>query len=535
MRLTREHWVRRSGAASLLMVLTGVYCPLTSAEATGVKYSKVRISLHSREDVRSLQQVGLYFDHIRFNRDSFDVVMSEHELELLRHTGRSYEILIDDMAADYRQRATLPAAKRAVLEQTIQEEYPVRGLRLGSMGGMYTFDEVVAALDSMQLLYPHLISTKQSIGQSYEGRPIWMVKISDFPDLDEAEPEILYTALHHANEPMSLMVVLYFMYYLLEQYGQDQEVTSLVDDRELYFVPVVNPDGYVYGEELDPEGGRGWRGNRNLSVSQYGVDLNRNYGFGWAGEGIGSRGDAPFSEPETQAMRDFCIGREFKLALNYHDFIEGLLLHPWGYNSSIVHTPDSTTYRELGAKMTALNGYPHGPVVELIYEAPGYHDDWMYGEQEVKGKILAMTPEVGAGFWPRPDSIFVFAHRMLHMNLVMAQGPGVIHPGISSGIERSESNILPKAFTLFQSYPNPFNAGTTIKYQLARASDVQLAIYNLKGQKEATLVGGRREPGTYTLLWDGRDDGGRLLASGVYLCRLASATQAEALKLLLLR
>ena len=535
MRLTRGDWVSRSGVTSVLMVLTGVCCPLTSGEATDVKYSIVRISLPNREDVRSLQQVGLYFDHIRFNRDSFDVVLSEHELELLQDTGRPYVILVDDMAADYRQRATLPAAKRAALEETIQEKFPVRGLRLGSMGGMYTFDEVVAALDSMQLLYPHLITAKQSIGRSYEGRSIWMVKISDFPDLDEAEPEILYTALHHANEPMSLMVVLYFMYYLLEQYGQDPEVTSLVENRELYFVPVVNPDGYVYSEELDPEGGQGWRGNRNLSASQYGVDLNRNYGFGWAGEGMWSRGDAPFSEPETQAIRDLCIEREFKFALNYHDFIEGLLLHPWGYDYSIVHTPDSVAYRELGAKMTALNGYPHGPVVELIYEAPGYHDDWMYGDQEAKGKILALTPEVGAGFWPRPDSIFVFAHRMLHMNLVLAQEPGDIRQGIMSGIERSESNILPQAFALYESYPNPFNGTTTIKYQLAQTSEVQLAIYNLEGQKEATLMAGRRQPGTYTLLWDGRDDGGRSLASGVYLCRLASATQAEARKLLLLR
>ena len=531
----KTHPMGRSGATLLLIALMGVCCLSTSAQATDMKYSQVRIFISSKEDIRSLQRAGLYFDHIRLNGDSFDVVLNEHDLNLLHRTGRSYEILIDDMVADYRQRAALLAAKRAVLEQTIKEEYPVQGLRLGSMGGMYTFDEVVTALDSMRLVYPHLISAKQSIGPSYEGRPIWMVKISDNPGADEAEAEILYTALHHASEPMSLMVVLYFMYYLLEQYGQDLEVTSLVNNRELYFVPVVNPDGYVYAEKLNPEGGQGWRGNRNLSASEHGVDLNRNYGFEWAGHDIPFWGSAPFSEPETQAMRDFCIGRKFKLALNYHDFSKRLLLHPWGYNSNIVHTPDSTTYRELGAKMTALNGYPHGPIAELIYEAPGNHDDWMYGEQEVKNKIMAMAPEVGAGFWPRPDSIFVFAHRMLHMNLVLAQGLGVIPPDVLSTFEESDSDILPMAFTLSQNYPNPFNASTTITYQLPQTSDIQLAIYNLDGQKVATLVAGTRESGTYTLLWDGRDDDSHALASGVYLYRLKTGTQSQTRKLLLLR
>ena len=299
---------------------------------------------------------------------------------------------------------------------------------------------------------------------------------------------------------------------------------------------MVDPDGYVYNQETNPNGGGLWRGNRNLAASEGGVDLNRNYGFEWAGHDIPFWGSAPFSEPETQAMRDFCMGRKFKLALNYHDFSDRFLLHPWGYSSSRVHTPDSTIYRELGAKMTELNGYPYGPVVELIYEAPGNHDDWMYGEQEVKNKIMAMAPEVGAGFWPRPDLIFVFAHGMLHMNLVLAQGPGVISEGdIVSVVEEKEIEGLPAAFNLSQNYPNPFNSSTTITYQLIQTNDIQLVIYNLTGQKVATLVAGTRESGTYTLHWNGRDASGRALASGVYLYRIKAGTQVKTRKLLLLR
>ena len=114
----------------------------------------------------SAHREGLDFGHIRFRQDAFDAVLDEREMELLLQTGAPHEVLIDDMVADYQRRAVLPAAKRAVLEQEIKAQFPVQGLELGSMGGFYTFDEVVAEFDSMRLLYPHLISSRESIGTS---------------------------------------------------------------------------------------------------------------------------------------------------------------------------------------------------------------------------------------------------------------------------------------------------------------------------------------------------------------------------------
>jgi len=91
--------------------------------------------------------------------------------------------------------------------------------------------------------------------------------------------------------------------------------------------------------------------------------------------------------------------------------------------------------------------------------------------------------------------------------------------------------------TLSANYPNPFNIATTIRFALPSRSDVELAIFNLAGQQVATLVEGVREAGTYTVRWDGRDDSGRELASGVYLYRLQTSDgrQMETRKLLLLR
>src|SRR4030067_683627 len=68
------------------------------------------------------------------------------------------------------------------------------GFGFGSMGGFYTFNEVVAQLDTMRLLYPNLITVKDSIGSSIEGRTIWAVKISDNPDVTENEPQVFYNA-----------------------------------------------------------------------------------------------------------------------------------------------------------------------------------------------------------------------------------------------------------------------------------------------------------------------------------------------------
>ena len=104
---------------------------------------------------------------------------------------------------------------------------------------------------------------------------------------------------------------------------------------------------------------------------------------------------------------------------------------------------------------------------------------------------------------------------------------GVRLPSPSTAVEGSRSASLPSAFSLSQNYPNPFNSSTTIQFSLQQQEDVGLDIYNLAGQKVTTLAQGQREVGTYALRWDGRDDEGRDLASGVYLYRLLAGGKAE--------
>jgi len=305
----------------------------------------------------------------------------------------------------------------------------------GSMGGYLTYSELLIELDKMTALYPNLISPKTPISNTiltHEGLPIYYLRISDNPNTDEPEPEALYTALHHAREPNSLAQMIFYMWYLLENYSTDTEIQYLLNETELYFVPCVNPDGYIYNEQTDPNGGGMWRKNRKSDPngSVHGVDLNRNYGHEWGYDNNGSspnsgsqtyRGDSPFSEPETQNLKLFCEAHQFQIALNYHCY-GNLLIYPWGYNDQ--PTGDHQTFLGMSAAMTRENNFFAGSATQTVgYSANGVSDDWMYGEMTTKPAIFSMTPEVGPGsygFWPPQSAIDELNKSCLKQNLVTA-------------------------------------------------------------------------------------------------------------------
>ncbi|MEE9450254.1 MAG: M14 family metallopeptidase [Ignavibacteriaceae bacterium] len=302
-------------------------------------YKQVKISLSDHDDVNQLYQAGLDFDHPHLTKDNAIIVfIDEDDYALLKSSGFNYEVLIEDWIEYYENLPVLSdAEKEEVLRQT-RTHFSVSGFGFGSMGGFYTFDEASAELDTMFLLYPDIITEKVSIGTSNEGRPIYMVKISDNPGVSESEPQVLYTALHHAREPESMMQMIYFMYYLLENYSSNAEAEYLINNREMYFIPVLNPDGYEYNRQTNPNGGGMWRKNRKNNDGSYGVDLNRNYGpyEYWNAPNGGSstdlnsdtyRGIAPFSEPETAAIRDFLASKNLKNTLNYHTYSNLLIYH----------------------------------------------------------------------------------------------------------------------------------------------------------------------------------------------------------------
>jgi carboxypeptidase T len=400
-------------------------------------YKEVRIHLNNVSDVQTLLNSGMEFDHLVYEKDnSIRTFISDNDFEKLKSSGFTYEILIDDWYTYYSEIPKMTEAEKTSALQKVEKDLGITGFNYGSMGGFYTLAEVNAELDEMYSLFPNLITQKVSIGNTIEGRPMYMVKISDNPTVNENEPQVLYTALIHAREPESMEQMIFFMFYLLENYGTDPEATYLVNNRELYFIPVINADGYQYNYTTNPGGGGMWRKNRRNNGGSYGIDLNRNYGpyAYWNSSNGGSsttpssdtyRGTAPFSEPETANIRDFIATKYLKNALNYHTY-GGYLIYP--YAALDMETPDSSAFREYSRDMASYNGYVYGLTLETVgYSVRGSSDDYFYDGDIVAnhGKILAMTPEVGTtGFWPTQAEIIPLALENLRPNLYYAWAAG---------------------------------------------------------------------------------------------------------------
>lgn len=385
--------------------------------ASSDSYSKVRILVNSASDIARLQQSDIDLDHYQGSiKEGIILVMSFDELSRLRLTGIPYDIMIPDMNTYYENRSA-PDANEMRKSDDIMRGDNVMSFSYGSMGGYYTYTEVVQKLDSMRLQYPNLITAKQNRGTSHEGRTIWSVKISDNPDVNESatEPAIYFDALHHAREPQAMAGTMYFMYWLLDNYNSNPEAKYLVDNREIYFVPVVNPDGYVYNQTTNPNGGGSWRKNRRNNGGSYGVDLNRNYDYGW-GLNSGSsgtpssdtyRGPSAGSEPETQAVKNLCASILPKIGFSVHS-VAGRFLNTLSYNDSAI---SYDIYSDFSGDFATENDFTYGTVIEMLqYYSSGTTRDWLH---RVNG-TYCWTPEVGGSdFWPLQNEIIPEANRML--------------------------------------------------------------------------------------------------------------------------
>ena len=312
-----------------------------------------------------------------------------------------------------------------------------RLLEIPDLGLYHTYAETVAELESLQSAHPGL-ARLETIGSSLEGRPILALKISDEPEIeDESEPDVLVVGNHHAREFMSVEVPLYLARNLLAGYARNAGLRALLDSRELWIVPLLNPDGHVYQSVVQRR--PGWRKNRRIvDFDTIGVDLNRNYSYRWGHDEEGSssapldenyRGAAPFSEPEADALRQLVERQDFTVALSYHSFGQ-LVLYPWGYTRDTV-TPDHGRFATMADSMVRDNGYrPGNAYTGAIYLTNGVWDDFMYGELygAKECRSMAFTVELNSafegGFWPPEDRIEPTCAAMWTLNLYVLRVAG---------------------------------------------------------------------------------------------------------------
>ncbi len=354
--------------------------------------------------------------YLQMAAEGFDILsVKGQKIELLAHPGDQAKL--DGLGISY-----------TVAEPDMVSYYQLRSTQ--AFGGFRTYSQIVALLDSFATAFPNLCSPKFSIGQTLEGRDQWVVKISNNPRIDQGKPSVFYNSLIHAREPEGANMLLNFMRYLLTKYGTDSTVTNIINSRELYFLPVTNPDGYVYNEVTNPAGGGLWRKNRRpLAGGQYGIDLNRNFGFTWGFDDNGSspspasevyRGSGPFSEPETVNLKNFIDSHHFVITHNIHTY-SNLVLWPWGHNR--IYTDQDDFYNVLGDSMTQVNHYT--PEVSwTLYPTNGDADDWIWGDTISKPRGVTLTTEIGNdndGFWPAPSRIPTLDSENLMAELFLAR------------------------------------------------------------------------------------------------------------------
>ncbi|MDZ7295354.1 MAG: M14 family zinc carboxypeptidase [candidate division KSB1 bacterium] len=329
--------------------LTAVACLLTSMTLIVVapaaqQRERFRVYAPTRHDVETVLAQDVELLATDFGR-SLDVFCTAETAKLLQSAGLQVQRLIGPLPD--------PRAQ-----------------------GFHTYEETKAFLLQVAAAYPS-IARLDSLTSSVQGRGIWALKISDNPFEDEDEPCLLVEGCIHGNEHHSLEACLYFINYMVTRYGTDPEVTSWVNEREVWVVPLVNPDGH----EL----------NRRTNAHE--VDLNRNFGYWW-GFAASSYGTAPFSEPESRAIRDLAESVRPYGSIAFHT-AGRLVLYPWAYIDS-PPTPDDRLFalvaRELVDSINAVStlGRYSFRRSGTWYWHGGEHNDWMYSQYG----ILSFTIEM---------------------------------------------------------------------------------------------------------------------------------------------
>jgi hypothetical protein len=304
------------------------------------------------------------------------IIANKDQIEKIKEKGFKVEITYYDIKEKFKKMTGIDPNNLELLRD---------------FGFFFTYWEMIDTIQRLANNFPNLVRI-YDIGRSHQNRPLWCVKISDYPDSNENEPIVFFNAATHAREPMGVSILIYFMTYLLTNYdptNSENLITWLINNREIYFVPVMNPDGYVYNSD---SGGAtaNWRKNRRIIQSPYvGVDLNRNYGYKWAYDDIGSspnpsneayRGPERFSEPETRVVRDFMLSKKIRAQIDYHTYGR-YNMYPWGYDTFT--PPDVRTLKEVVDSFRFYNNYSAsrtGQIAKVLYTANGSSVDWEYAD-----------------------------------------------------------------------------------------------------------------------------------------------------------
>ncbi|MEO0228281.1 MAG: M14 family zinc carboxypeptidase [candidate division WOR-3 bacterium] len=287
----------------------------------------VLIKLMHHDDVYRLNEFDLTI--IDAGKDYAKALVDDKKITELKNAGYKVDILIEDY-------------------KKYKDEIFERGF-------YHTYNQVYLVLDSFVTLYPNICHL-DTIGLSSQGRAIWAMRVTDNPTIEENEPEIRLAGNIHGDEHIGTEITLYFLRYLLTNYATNPQVQNLVNNREIWILPVLNPDGKV----------------ANTRYNANGVDLNRDYGYFWGGDG-GSPG--PLSQTENQHFMYHLLQNNISLEYNYHSAAQ-YVNYLWDYHpsdpSDSMHIINLSGIYGDSANLTPINGYDW-------YQVRGSLQDYTYG------------------------------------------------------------------------------------------------------------------------------------------------------------
>jgi len=319
-----------------------------------------------------------------------DIVVTDDALARLDSAGVTWQVLVPDIDAVARaefERLHSPAAARPTDWFAEYRDYRA----------------ITTYLHQLADLAPDRAAV-QGIGSSLDGRSIWALRIGG--SAPDATP-MLIDGTQHAREWIAAMVSVCVADRLVRGYDRDPAIRDFVDHTELWVVPVVNPDGYQHSWASD----RYWRKNRR---DRHGVDLNRNFAVAWGGDGSSGskrsevyRGEYPFSEPETIALRNLAMRERIALHIDFHAYGQ-LVLYPWSYTAS--PAKDRARFAAIGDRMASSIFAAHEHRYRLmsaveLYPASGIMSDWMYGEVKALSYTIELRPRGRGGFVLPPSEI----------------------------------------------------------------------------------------------------------------------------------
>lgn len=360
------------------------FCASAQARRESDSLYLVKAFAKNKQERTQLVNAGITIDGI--GSESVTIFATRDEIQTIKNLG--FKLEVSELPND----APFPTADSA----------------------FHDYQEMQDALNALVAAHPRL-AQKVVIGKSLEGRDLVGVRISGNEKRDSL-PTTIFLGCHHAREHLSVEVPLMLAQHLVAHYDTDRRIKALIDENEVYIVPMLNPDGAEY--DISTGAYKYWRKNRrDNGDGTFGVDLNRNYGGGegfFGGPGSSSatssdvyRGPHEFSEPETAAVRDFIKARSrATMLLSFHTFSE-LVMWPYGHTyDPIANATDLKVFETMGNKMAEWNKYTAQKSSEL-YLASGDTVDWAYETHKIFAFTFELSPDsmFGGGFYPGAAAI----------------------------------------------------------------------------------------------------------------------------------